>query len=263
MKKGNLNNFIEYLNEQVENHSCYCWSAQGQGDPTVTENWIRQREQGTGGMKVNGRYMTYADIAVMHWKEQCDLGYKELLRMYDCSGLCCAYLLSHDLLSVDHTANGLMRSYTDRTEHEPRKGMWLFRTNSDGKATHIGVMVSDSECVHAKGRLYGVVRERYSKAYWSHCYMPKLFDLEEPEPEPEPSPEPTPTVMRYVHPKGRVRVREGNGTSYKQIKPTATKKDYLPMLGQDAEEPYWYLVLWQGRTGYISSNPRYTEVVKK
>jgi len=255
MKQGNLEDFISYLLGEVENHSCYCWGAQGQGDPTVTENWIRQREQHTGGMKVNGKYMTYADIAVEKWKAECEAGYKEKLHMFDCSGLICHYLQKSDLVSADHTANGLMKSYTDCVEHEPQKGMWLFRTDSNGKATHIGIMVSDTECVHAKGRLYGVIQETYSKSYWHHVYAPKLFSLEEDEP--------TPSVMRYVHPKGRVRVREGNGTSFKQIKPTATKKDYLPMLGQDAESPYWYLVEWQGQEGYITSNNRYTEVIKK
>lgn len=258
MKKGNLQDFINYLQEQVDNHSIYVWGAQGQHDPQITEYWIRQREQKTGGMKVNGKYMTYADIAVDKWKTECENGYKDKLRAYDCSGLVVWYLLKEDLIYSDHTANGLMKTYTDCSDHEPKKGMWLFRVNSDGRATHIGIMVSDTECIHAKGRLYGVVKERYSSSYWHKCYEPKLFDLEE-----EPSPEPQPSVRRYVHPKGRVRVREGNGTSYKQIKPTATKKDFLPMLGQDAEEPYWYLVEWQNRTGYISSNPRYTEVVKK
>lgn len=254
MKQGNLEDFISYLLGEVENHSIYVWGAQGQGDPTIKEYWIRQREAKTGGERVGGKYVTYADIAVAKWKEECEAGYKERLHAFDCSGLVVNYLLSNDLVSCDHTANGLMKSYTDCTDHDPKKGMWLFRVDSNGKATHIGVMVSDTECVHAKGRLYGVIQERYSKSYWHHCYAPKLFSLEE---------EPTPTVMRYVHPKGRVRVREGNGTSYKQIKPTATKKDYLPMLGQDTESPYWYLVEWQGTEGYITSNSRYTEVIKK
>ena len=80
--------------------------------------------------------------------------------------------------------------------------------------------------------------------------------------EPEPTP-PTPTPTKYVHPKGNVRVRKGNGTAYKQIKPTATKKDYLPYLGQADEAPNWYKVMWQGQEGYISSNSRYTEVIEK
>ena len=262
MKKGNLDNFISYLIEQVTNHSCYVWGGQGQHNPQVTENWIRKMELGTGGEKIGGKYYSYADLAVQHWKEQCDLGYKDLLRVFDCSGLFCFYLLGGtgepSLISADHTANGLMKSYTDKVDHEPKKGMWLFRVDSNGKATHIGCMVSDTECVHAKGRVYGVIQEPYKKSYWAHCYAPLLFDLE-PEPTP-PTPQPT---DKYVHPKGNVRVRKGNGTKYAQIKPTATKKDYLPYLGQAEEYPNWYKVMWQGQEGYISSNSRYTEVVER
>ena len=256
MKNGNVSDFIAYLEEQVAHHSMYVWGAQGQTGNQITEYWIRKMEQNTGGKKVNGKYCSYADIAVDFWKLQCEQGYHDVMSAFDCSGLGVYWLLKNDVLGTDRTANGLYRmcEVTDK----PKRGYWVFRLNDEGRATHIGYCVSDSEVIHAKGRVEGVVKEKYSSSYWHKIGIPSCMDFSEPIP-----PEPQPIGTKYVHPKGNVRVREGNGTSYKVIKPTATKKDYLPLLGQDAEAPYWYLVEWQGRQGFISSNSRYTEVVER
>ena len=254
MKKGNLGEFILYLEEQVQNHSMYCLGGQGQHGSQITEYWIRKMEQGSGGKNVNGKYYTYADLAVDFWKKQCDLGYHDIMAAYDCSGLVVWWLLANDCISTDRTANGLygMCELTD----SPKKGYWVFKVNKEGRATHIGVLVSDSEVIEAKGRCEGVCKTKYSKSYWHKIGIPNCINFSE-----DPQPEPQPTD-KYVHPKGNVRVRVGNGTAYKQIKPTATKKDYLPYLGQAEDKPYWYKVEWQGKEGYISSKPRYTEVVE-
>lgn len=258
MKKGNVSDFIAYLEEQVAHHSMYVWGAQGQTGNQITEYWIRKMEQNTGGKKVNGKYCSYADIAVDFWKRQCEQGFHDVMSAFDCSGLGVYWLLKNDVIGTDRTANGLYRmcEVTDK----PKRGYWVFRLNDEGRATHIGYCVSDSEVIHAKGRQDGVVREQIGKigSYWHKVGIPNCMDFSG-----QPSPKPEPILLKYVHPKGNVRVREGNGTKYKQIKPTATKKDYLPLLGQDAEAPYWYLVEWQGQQGFISSNSRYTEVIER
>lgn len=256
MKKGDVSDFILYLEEQVANHSGYVYGSQGQHGSQITEYWIRKMEQNTGGKNVNGKYCSYADLAVDFWKTQCSKGFGEVMAEFDCSGLGVYWLLANDVIATDRTANGLYRMC--ETVSEPKRGYWVFRLNDEGRATHIGYCVSDSEVIHAKGRCEGVVKERYSSSYWHKVGIPNCMDFSE-----QPSPKPEPILPKYVHPKGNVRVREGNGTKYKVIKPTATKKDYLPLLGQDAESPYWYLVEWQGKQGFISSNPRYTEVIEK
>lgn len=255
MKKGNLDNFILYLEEQVQNHSMYVWGGQGQCGSQITEYWIRKMERDTGGKSVDGKYYTYADLAVDFWKKQCQLGYGDIMCAYDCSGLLVWWLLANDCIATDRTSSGLFRMC--EVVDSPKKGYWVFRTDKNGNICHVGVLISDSEVIHAKGRIEGVCQERYSKSYWHKIGKPNCMDF-----EPEPGPEPKPTD-KYVHPKGNVRVRTGNGTKYKQIKPTATKKDYLPYLGQAEDYPNWYRVLWQGQEGYISSNSRYTEVVEK
>lgn len=258
MKKGNIDEFCAYLEQQVAHHSMYVWGGQGQTGNQITEYWIRKMEQNTGGKKVDGHYKTYADIAVDFWKKQCELGYHDVMSAYDCSGLGVHWLLMADVIATDRTSNGMFRM-CDVTD-KPHRGYWVFRLNDEGRATHIGYCISDSEVIHAKGRQDGVVREQIGKigSYWHKVGIPSCMDFSE-----QPSPKPEPIGTQYVHPKGNVRVREGNGTQYKVIKPTATKKDYLPLLGQDAESPYWYLVEWQGQQGFISSNSRYTEVVER
>lgn len=252
MKKAKASEMIEYLEEQVLHHSIYVWGGQGQTGSKVTEHWIRRREQDTGGKKVNGRYYSYADLAVNNWKRQCEQGYADILSAFDCSGLLVYYLKDCiGVLTHDVTAQGLKGLCTQAKT--PKRGYWVFKLNSSGRATHVGMMVSDTEVIHAKGRVEGVIKETYSEKDWKWIGIPNCVEIDD---------APTPTGKKYVRPKGNVRVREGNGAEYKQIKPTATSSDLLPYLGQDENSPHWYYVEWCGRNGYITSNPKYTEVVE-
>ena len=168
-----LDDFLKYAQEQVDNHSIYVWGAQGQNHTKITEKWIRSRENGTGGYD-NGE--SYADAAVSFWKKQCAAGYTEKLRAFDCSGLFVYWLLDKKLIPKDKTANGLKGLCT--ITNTPKRGCWLFQVNSSGRATHIGLMITDTECIHAKGRKYGVVREKYRASYWDKIGIPKLFASE-------------------------------------------------------------------------------------
>lgn len=257
MKQISLEEANAYLQAQVDNHSIYVFGAQGQQGSQITERWIRYRERDTGGTRVGHKYVTYADLAVNFWERQCALGYADVLRAFDCSGLFMYWLILQGVLDKDRTAQGIHSLCKDTTEK--RNGYMVFKVNSDGKTTHCGQFVSDTEVIHCKGRQSGVIKEPYSPTYWQAISIPPWYKF---EPEPEPPEPPVPTE-KFVHPLGNVRVREGNGTEFKQIAPTATKKDYLPLLGQAEDAPYWYRVEWQGREGYITSKPRYTEVVSK
>jgi hypothetical protein len=61
-----------------------------------------------------------------------------------------------------------------------------------------------------------------------------------------------------------VKVREGNGKLTKKICTVGErgKDTYLPYLGQAKEKPYWYMTKADGQNGYISSDPKYTEIVE-
>lgn len=253
MNKGNVDEFIKYLELQVKNHSMYVLGGQGQTGDQITEHWIRKREQDTGGRLVNGRYYSYSDLAVNFWKQQCEQGYHDVMSAYDCSGLLVHWLKDiKGILSYDMSANSLKGLC--KKASAPKRGYWVFKLNSAGRATHVGAFVSDNEIIEAKGRVEGVVKTAYREKEWSWIGIPSVIDFDE---------DPPIEKKKYVRPKGNVRVREGNGTEYKQIRPTATKDDLLPYLGQEDTSPYWYRVEWSGRNGYITSNKKFTEVIER
>lgn len=267
-----LNEFIAYLLEQVANHSIYVWGAQGQKAPTVCEAWIRRREQDTGGEKINGKYRTYADIAVDFWKKQVASGYGNVLRAFDCSGLVVLWLLAHNLIDHDMTANGLHGLCKPTTER--RAGYWVFRI-SNGRATHIGVLIDENTVVEARGRAYGVVKREYREKEWHAIGIPRVFDFSEsiPEPEPVPAPEPTPapypepTQTKYVRVRGKktrtVHIRTAPNVTGEKIA-TAHGGDTFPLLGIAETEPHWYNIEYNGRTdAWITNKPSYTEVIEK
>lgn len=143
--------FTEYLLEQVRNHSIYVWGAQGQKKPTITEAWIRRREK----TKRN------ADRAVAHWKKEVRLGYGDVLRAFDCSGLGTYFFLKHDLIDHDVNAEGL-RSLCRRVDRsEVREGDMAFRMQNR-RAVHVGYVIDRAHLVEAKGRDDGVVESDLS-----------------------------------------------------------------------------------------------------
>lgn len=239
MKKVKLSDFIDYLEKQVGQP--YLWGGQHTKLTPYTYIDIIERKETSA---------QNAEDAIAYCKTLFDNG-ASVLYAYDCSGLGMYYLQNvTKTYSHDMSANGMMGEC--EMADEPKKGYWVFRLN-DGKATHIGYMVSDTEVIYAKGRKFGVTKERWKKSYW-HCVgIPKCIDFEEPEP-----PKPIPTIKIKV--KGSVRVREGNGVLSKKIK--TVRNCLLPYCGQAIESPYWYMTEVDGKEGYISSKPRLTELVE-
>jgi hypothetical protein len=68
-------------------------------------------------------------------------------------------------------------------------------------------------------------------------------------------------VIKLIKVKGSVKVRTGNGTFSKRI--GTAKNCELPYLGQAQTYPNWYMTQFNGQDGYISSNPKYTELITK
>lgn len=253
--KADISAFCSYLDEQIG--QVYGWGMQGTLlTPTNYKSVIARHEKDASNRAKVERYCEdkFADGATE-------------LRGYDCSGLGMYYLqnLTHTL-PHDLSANGMM-GQCELTESEPKCGYWVFRVNSDGKATHIGYMVSDTDLIEARGRAYGVVRRRYVKRDWHRIGKPKCVEFgEQTEPTEQEQGEPdTPTdqteVIKLIKVKGSVKVRTGNGTFSKRI--GTAKNCELPYLGQAQYYPNWYMTQFNGQDGYISSNPKYTELITK
>lgn len=246
-----LKEFIDYLNDQVG--MPYLWG--GQHTKLTPENYvavIRNKEKRTN--KKN--WEDDANDAIAFCKKKFDEGLS-VLYAYDCSGLGCYWLynLQH-LYKCDVNANTMM-SRCDLRSDFPQKGWWVFRLNGK-RASHIGYMIDDQYLVEAKGRKYGVVKTKFDKKDWNKWGVPNVFknEIEKDESEQEPI-----EKKKMIKVKGSVRVREGNGKNFEQIPPTA-KNCLLEYRGQAKEDPFWYETFWQGQYGFISSNPKYTEIVE-
>ena len=155
---NNLKDFIDYLYTQVRNHSIYVWGGQGEDSSIISEAWIRKRENTTAN----------ADRAIRYWKKQCEAGYKDRLRAFDCSGLGVCFFLDRGYINGDTTADGLQKMTVPIKANSLRVGDFVFKTNSSGKATHIGYVVDNSlNIVEAKGRDAGVIMSPLSEGGWN------------------------------------------------------------------------------------------------
>lgn len=161
-----LKAFIEHLLKQVENHSIYVWGGQGEGGSAITEAWIRKMENST----------TNADRAIAFWKKQCNAGYKDKLRAFDCSGLGVYFLLANKLISSDATADGLMKKCKTVQKSGLRVGDFVFKVNTSCKATHIGYVVDcNLNVVEARGRDAGVVKAPLTDGGWNAYGRPTYW----------------------------------------------------------------------------------------
>lgn len=162
-----LNEFIQHLEDEVKNGSIYVWGAQGEGAGTITETWIKKKETSA----------TNAARAIALWKKQIEAGYGDRLRAFDCSGLGMAFLQNEaKIVSSDMSANSMMAKCEIITKAQARRGDWVFKVNSSGKATHIGYIVDEAlNVIEAKGRNYGVIKSPLSKGGWNKYGRPKFF----------------------------------------------------------------------------------------
>lgn len=250
---------LDAAEREVANHSIYVWAASGQLCKDINEKWIREHESRSDGGK-------HADDAVAAWREVMDSPYASVARAFDCSGYVSYCLMQAQALDKRRDCDGLYER-CEATD-ELIDGTLLFRVNpqNPNDETHVGVYIGGLQ-YHAKGRCFGVVKESYSSKYWHKAAWFKALPKDEPQPEP-----PEPKVLIKV--KGSVRVRDGNGAGNVQIGTAHNAKwykehginkpsDTFPLIRQCEEYPYWYCIEYKGQIGYITSLPRYTEVIEK
>ncbi|HVI40915.1 MAG TPA: peptidoglycan-binding protein [Anaerovoracaceae bacterium] len=162
-----LNKFISYLEEQVRNHSVYVWGGQGEQGNKINEAWIRKRENSTAN----------AQRAIAFWHKQVLAGYGDVLRAFDCSGLAVYFLLKEGLLSTDTTADGLLRRCARISQGDLRRGDFVFKVDSKGKAYHVGYIVDDAlNVIEAQGRDAGVIKLPLKG--WNTYGRPPFFNAE-------------------------------------------------------------------------------------
>lgn len=162
--KVKTSEFIKWVESKV---GCpYLWGGQGETLFDMVRKYCATKSQ--------SKTATEKMVAFLKKKGVVD---KEF---YDCSGLGVKYLLDHGALKYDTTADGLYKKCVRISMDEVRAGDWVFFIE-DGRAVHIGYMVTDSEVVHALDQTVGVIREKLSESRgWNGAGRPEfcmIYDL--------------------------------------------------------------------------------------
>lgn len=259
-----LSEFIALLESQVD-RGIYVWGGNGE-DLTAMNNpaaWIERRETSEENVK--------RDIALFEKRKNDGVNQ---IQAFDCSGLVYWALHTLGLQGTDLSSRGFYSLCSHIEEEDLRVGDLVF--HHDGtQIVHVGVCVGEEQ-IECKGRDVGVVKNRRKAGYWNRFgRLPCFEDEQTPEPDPEPTPEPpVPTEKLVKVVGGSVRVRNGNGASNVQIGTAHNAKwykdhkinkpsDTFPLIRQCEEYPNWYCIEYNGQIGYITSMPRYTEVIEK
>ncbi len=74
-----IKEFLEAAQAEVDNHSIYVWGGSGQLCRDVSEEWIRKQES-------RNEHGKHADDAVEAWEAVMASPYKDVARVFDCSG---------------------------------------------------------------------------------------------------------------------------------------------------------------------------------
>ena len=151
--------------------SIYVWGAQGHsinGSGALTEADIRSMEVSK----------SYADQAIELYRKR-----KHIpgARAFDCSGLGCYLMECAGVVKkgFDTTADGLKSNCKTISRSQIVKGCFVFKTDSKGKAYHVGYVVDDKKnVVEAQGRKYGVVMRPLDAGGWNQYGIPKYFESE-------------------------------------------------------------------------------------
>lgn len=237
-----INELIQAAKTEVDNHSIYVWGGSGQLCCEVSEAWIRKQE----AKNENGKH---ADDAVKAWEAVMASPYRDVARVFDCSGYVSWCLIQAGVLKHRTNCDGLFARCTE--VYTPEDGCLLFRVNpkKPSDETHVGLYFAGKQ-YHAKGRAYGVVCERYNERQWQRIAW---FKALKPEPKPEP---PTGKTVKVV---GKsVNVRNADSTKGK-ILFTAHHGDEFPYIATAPSG--WYEIETKKGEGYITNKTRYTRLI--
>lgn len=168
-----LNDFITYLEAQANVRTIngvtygqpYIWGGQHTSlTPSNYQTVINNMESDTWDRIYAKQYC----------KRLFDAGETQLWG-YDCSGLGMYFWQNVEhVYPGDKTADGMMSGCTLYPD-APKRGWWVFRCNSNGRAYHIGYMVDNTHTVEAEGRSTGVIKKEYKPSLWHKWGIPKIL----------------------------------------------------------------------------------------
>lgn len=147
---------IYYARKQVENGSVYVWGGQGELIRKLTVEKLAKME--------NSSYN--AGRVEAHIKDTLSK-INSKGKIYDCSGLVICSLIYAGVLpkGYDNTAFGLYKSFEKIPFNQIRPGDLAYKKDSSGDIVHVGLIVSATEIIEAKGRDYGVVLSKLNETW--------------------------------------------------------------------------------------------------
>lgn len=240
----------------------YVWGGNGQRLDTMAnpEAWIEKRETSAEN----------AARAKRLYRLRRDAGIAEI-RAFDCSGLLYWTLKGLRILDRDVSAQGLYdrcKPLADADELQP--GDMVFRHNGE-RIVHVGAYIGNGKVIECLGRDDGVTETALAKRNFNRFGRLVGAFLKEPQDESEQAGDAATQTERaaaqsesapvpYVQIKGgSVRVRAGGSTAFRTLQIAHAGERYR-LLG--TAQGGWHRIDLGGAIGYITPNPKYTEVIE-
>ena len=107
----------------------------------------------------------------------------------DCSGLSVAFLLAHNIIKSDMTANSIYKMLDNKVKvKDVKAGDYLFMGNANNK-WHIGYAIDNKYAIESKNHDVGVVKTLIAERGWGYAARPNWYSD-------SPSPEPTKPILK-------------------------------------------------------------------
>ena len=158
-----LDKVLYFARKQVEHSAPYVWGGQGEKLAKLTAPRLTQMETSAdNAARVIKFIFNHLKLFDKHTK------------IFDCSGLIFCALIYAGLLpkGSDYTAAGLYDKFNKIMFAARRAGDLIYKLDSSGNVTHVGICISDSEVIEAKGRDYGCIISQISDS-WTRANRPE------------------------------------------------------------------------------------------
>ena len=158
-----LDKALYFARKQVEHSSPYVWGGQGEKLAKLTALRLAQMETSADNAARVIKFI-YSHLKL----------FDKHTKIFDCSGLICCALIYARVLpkGSDYTAAGLYDKFNKIMFAARRAGDLIYKLDSSGNVTHVGICISDCEVIEAKGRNYGCIISQIDDS-WKRANRPE------------------------------------------------------------------------------------------
>ena len=158
-----LDKALYFARKQVEHAAPYVWSGQGEKLAKLTAPRLAQMETSADNAARVIKFI-YSHLKL----------FDKHTKIFDCSGLICCVLIYAGVLpkGSDYTAAGLYDKFNKIMFAARRAGDLIYKVDSFGNVTHVGICISDCEVIEEKGRDYGCIISQINDS-WIRANRPE------------------------------------------------------------------------------------------